>query len=481
MSQEKAFRERRELLDAEIGTIYRDAPVRVALVYPSPYSLAMASLGYQVVYRILNEIPGVCCERAMISSFDTPEPFTTLESEWPVGEAAVIALSVATEAELPLAAQALIAAKVPPLEADRREDRGRWPLVIAGGPLTYADGTPLAALADVVIHGEAEDSLETLGGWLARAEDVEGLLERCVELPGAVVPSRDDAERLPEFVLAADRWLPASAVITTPRTEFGEMFLVEPARGCPHCCSFCVMEPRSYRTVDAETVLAAIPDHARRVGLVGAALGHHRQLRTIIRSIVDSGRGVSLSSLRADRLDEEMVELLVRGGSKTLTVAADGASLRLRQAVRKRVSAEDLLRATELGRAAGLRAVKLYAMIGLPDEEEADLVELCELTREMSRILPVSVALSPFVPKVRTSLASAEQPPLPVLRKRLAFIRGRLRGRADLRATSVREAWIENLVARSGFRAGVAAVDVARAGGGYAAWKRAAKQHGLLK
>jgi radical SAM superfamily enzyme YgiQ (UPF0313 family) len=441
----------------------------------------MSSLGYQTLYRLLNGLPGVCCERATLESWRDREPLRSLESGRAVGDASVVALSVATEAEVAGAARALIQAGIPPLEKERRKQRGSWPLVVAGGPLTYADGRPLAALADVVLGGEAEDGLARLMELLLQEQDfdIPSVLGEILSWPGVCVPLTGD-DSAPDYAAADQRWLPACSAITTPHCEFGDMFLVELARGCPRRCSFCVMEPRKFRTVPAEKVLAVVPDHARRVGLVGAALGDHPQLTAVVEQLVAEGRRVSLSSLRADRLTPDLVRLLVKGGAKSLTVATDGASERLRRLVRKRVTAESLLGATQLARDGGLRAAKLYAMVGLPSEEDEDLLELAELAGAMAHILPVSLAVSPFVPKAGTSLAEAPFVSPAVHRRRLALLRERLRGRAEVRAASVRAAWIENLVARAGVVAGVVAVDVARGGGSYQAWKKAALDYDLI-
>ncbi len=469
-----------ELLQDEVGTIRKDAPLRVILVYPSPYRVAMSSLGYQTLYRLINDLPGACCERAVLERPTAAGPLLSLESGRRLGDASVLGLSVATESEVGLAARALEISGIPPLETDRRRGLadGRYPLVVAGGPLTYADGSPLLTIADVVLAGEAEDSLTDLVALTAENLSIDELLDRCAELPGAAVAARG-ARQVDGFALAELSRLPAVGVITTPRAEFGDMFLVEPARGCPRRCSFCVMEPRGFRTASAADVLDSIPASAHRVGLVGAALGHHRELADIVETLVDDGRQVSLSSLRADRLDAELLELLVRGGLRNLAVAADGASERLRELVRKKVTADDLIRATTLAAEAGLRAVKLYAMIGLPTETDEDVRELTDLAARMSEHLPVSIAVSPFVPKARTSLAGAPFTPVPILRKRLNTLRAMIRGRVELRATSARAAWIEHAVASGGFEAGFAAIDAVRDGGSWSAWQAAVKRYGL--
>jgi radical SAM superfamily enzyme YgiQ (UPF0313 family) len=195
--------------------------------------------------------------------------------------------------------------------------------------------------------------------------------------------------------------------------------------------------------------------------------------------LIDRGLRVSLSSLRADLLEPDLLELLVQGGLRSLTVAADGASERLRRSIRKRVSEDDLLRAVRLASEAKLSSVKLYAMIGLPGEEDRDIDELCRLALEMSRLVSLSLAVSPFVPKARTSLAEADFAPQPLLRRRLSAIRAALKGKVELRASSIRGAWIEQAVARGGFQAGLAAVEVARKGCTHTAWRDAIRRFDL--
>lgn len=439
----------------------------------------MSSLGFQTVYRILNDLPGVACERAVLESPRGSERLRTIESGGLVGEATVLGFSVATEEEVASAARALVVSGIPPLESERRGFRHRYPLIIAGGPLTYADGSPLCAIADVVLGGEAEDTLTEVIGLIGQrpSDTHEMLLEKIAEIKGAAVPALTGVEMTNDVVVADERWLPSFSAVETPRSEFGSMFLVEAARGCPRRCAFCVMGGRKFRPVAPKDVLRCVPHNALRVGLVGTALTDHPQIKEIVTQLLEAGRRVSLSSLRADRLDDELLSLLVRSEVRTLTIAADGASERLRSDVRKKVTASDLMRAAILGADAGIRAIKLYAMVGLPTETEDDIEELAKLSLEMSRILPVSLSVSPFVPKAGTPLAEAPFAPLRLIRRHLAYLRELVRSRVELRASSVRGAWIENAVARGGFRAGLAAVDVARDGLSFAAWKAAIERY----
>src|SRR6185295_3017162 len=208
---------------------------------------------------------------------------------------------------------------------------------------------------------------------------------------------------------AEDDRLPARSQIVTPHTELRSMFLIEPERGCSRGCTYCVMRRTTnggMRTVPPERVLELIPQDAQRVGLVGAAVTDHPRIVELVRTLVDGGRQVGISSLRADRLcaRPELVGLLARSGAKTLTTAADGASERLRKALDRRTTAAQLLGVARLARESGFQRLKLYLMLGLPGEEDRDLDELSELAGEISRIIPVSFGCAPFVAKRNTPM-----------------------------------------------------------------------------
>jgi radical SAM superfamily enzyme YgiQ (UPF0313 family) len=226
-----------------------------------------------------------------------------------------------------------------------------------------------------------------------------------------------------------------------------------------------------------ERVLSLIPETAKRVGLVGAAVTDHPKLRTIVRSIVESGREIGISSLRADRLDEELVGLLARGGYRTLTTASDGASQQMRNRVQRRTTEQQLIRAAELARQFKLKQLKLYQMVGLPSETLEDIDELVRFSLELSRIVPLSLGISPFVAKRNTPLDGAPFEPIASLERKLAHLRRGLKGAVEVAPASPRSAWLEYMLSQGDEKAGLAAMTAWRNGGSFAAWKRAFAAH----
>ena len=182
---------------------------------------------------------------------------------------------------------------------------------------------------------------------------------------------------------------------------------------------------------------------------------------------------MGVSSLRADRLTPELVDTLRRGGARVLTVASDGSSQRLRDLVDRKHSEEQLLRAARYAAAAGMERLKVYSMVGLPLETDDDIDEMVRFTRELAGHLPVAIGVAPFVAKRHTPLDGAPFAGIREIDHRLDRLRRGLKGRAEVRPTSARWAWVEYMLAQGGPEAGLAAMEAWAAGGTFAAWKRA--------
>ena len=479
------FREvRARRLADEVGTLYKQAELAVALVYPSPYHVGMSSLGFQTIYRELHALPQVTAERAFLpddvkQARAAREELLTYESARPIGDFPVVAFSLAYELEIAGLVDCLDLAGIPALAADRAERPGRHPLVVVGGPLTFSNPVPAGPFADVMIMGEAEELIATLMDAVRQERDRAVLLLELSRVPGFYVPSIH-GEQAPAIAAAADARLPARSQIRTPHTELSGMFLIEAERGCHRGCTYCVMRRSTnggMRIVEPERVLGYIPADARRVGLVGAAVTDHPGLPTILRALVEAGREVGISSLRADRLNDEIVGLLKRGGYRTLTTASDGASERLRKEIDRKTNEKHLMRAATLCRDHGLKLLKLYMMVGLPGETMADIEELARFALELAAVAPkLALGIAPFVAKRNTPLDRQPFEAIDVVDERLSRLRALLRGRVEVRPTSPKWAWVEYRLAQGGFAAGRAAAAASRAGGRFADWKAALAQ-----
>jgi len=456
----------KQRLGDEIGRIDKDAPRRVALAYPSPYTVGMSSLGYQQIYRTIQGLPGTACERVF-----APDPIS-YEGLRPLSDFPVIAASVAYELEIAGLIGLLEAAQIPALREAR--DR-RHPLVIAGGPLTFSNPLPLSPFVDAIVVGEAEELIAPVLELTLDASTREGALAALAALPGVFVPEHHGAT-LPAVTACDDGLLPAFSAIRTPHTELSQMFLIETERGCSRGCRYCVMRRSTnggMRVVPKEVVLEKIPRDVRRVGLVGAAVSDHPRIVEIVRELAERGCEVGLSSLRPDRLIDEFVAALKSAGYRTLTTALDGTSERLRGLIERRGREPHYVAAAERARKYGMDRLKLYLMIGLPGETAEDVDECVQFVGELSKIVPIALGVAPFCAKRKTPLDRMPYAGVATVEQRLDRLRRGLRGRADVRAVSARWAWVEYVLAQGGAAEGLAVARAVAAGGSFADYRRA--------
>lgn len=480
--------ESRAIIEARLahekGTLGLDRGAPLCMVYPSPYRVGMSSLGFQTLYRQLNE-HGPGAHRAFLpdpwepAALPWPQPHIPIlsyEALRPVADYPVLGMSVAYELEVAGIIRLLEGAGIPVLAAERS---GRDPVVVAGGPLTTSNPASILPFVDLLIVGEGEEllpqALERLMGSGSREARIEAAAALPNTIKGEVTPGA--IEPIPGLARVAKSLLPAYSAITTPNTELAEMFLVEPERGCSRRCTFCVMRGATtggMRLLDIEDSLSLIPEHAKRVGLVGAAVTDHPRLEDIVARVVDGGREIGISSLRADRLTPGLLERLARGGYRQITVASDGISERMRTSLHRHIEADDLRKAAHMVAAQGsFRGLKLYQMIGAPGETDDDVTELIEFASELASIVRLTLTFSTFVAKRNTPLDGQPFLGVKAADARLARIRKGLRGKVQMRPQSPRWAHVEYMLAQRGAEGGHAALQAVRAGGRYRDWVQA--------
>jgi radical SAM superfamily enzyme YgiQ (UPF0313 family) len=463
-------------LQDERGRIAKSAPLTVALAYPSPYHVAMSSLGYQRIYRLLMDLPGVCCERAFLpdgadrAGLETERP-VTYESLRGLGEFPIIALSVAYELELSGLIRLLEASGIPALRNERAADA---PFILCGGPLTFSNPLPLAAFADAVLMGEGEGVVEWVVRTIGESSSRAAALATLAEHPNVFVPEHHQ-DRLAKIAACDDEILPAKSTIVTPHTELSNMFLIEAERGCSRGCTYCVMRRSTnggMRIVPEDVVLSAIPEEHKRVGLVGAAVSDHPKITSIVSRLAERGCEVGLSSLRPDKLKDEFVGALRRAGYRTLTTALDGPSERMRNLIERRGREPHYQVAAENARRHGYDRLKLYLMVGLPGEADEDIDECVRFVSELSKIIPIALGVAPFCAKRNTPLDKMPYAGIRTVEARLDRLRRGLRGRADVRSVSAKWAWVEYVLAQGGVPEALAYYRAVKAGGEFAAYKR---------
>ncbi len=415
------------LLSQESGTVFKDpgGKITIALVYPNTYAVGMSSLGFQGVYRLLNAMPDVVCERAFLppeSDLDlhlrTGSELFTLESQRPLSRFDIIAFSVSFENDYPNILRILSLAKVPLKSAERTF---RHPLVIAGGVCCFYNPEPVADFMDVCFVGEAEEMLPEFIELCRHSGTREDLFQEALSIAGIYIPRYYDIayDRNDRQVTGRRSVGSAPAVIRkrtvrdlscglikpliiTPEAEFGDMYLAEAMRGCPWSCRFCVAghiynPPRRKDLSDIRAEIAGALDVTTRVGLIGPSLSDYAHVEEVL-SI--EGVDFSITSLRASARSGHIVALMA--GHKSVSIAPEAGTARLRRAINKQISEEDILETARLILDSGIETLRLYFMVGLPTETEEDIDGIIELVREIrarNRRGHITLSVSTFVPK----------------------------------------------------------------------------------
>lgn len=470
------------LLARERGMVRKDWGGRlpVALVFPNRYYLGMSSLAVHSLYHLWNARDDLVCERV----FTDFMPPLSLESGAPLAYFPVIALSISYELDYLDVVALLRAAGIPPRAADRDDTH---PLILAGGPAVSANPEPLAPLLDAVVIGEVEPVFDRLTEALHLVADGRtAALEALSTIPGLYLPGvRYPPSAVHRQWLADLDAFPTHSVLLTPNTEFADVGLIEIGRGCGRGCRFCLagysyLPPRRRSVMSILAQAGELLRHTDRLGLVSAAVSDHPEIDRLVVELRGLGARLSVSSLRADSVSEALVRALAESGTRTLTIAPEAGSDRLRQVLHKTQTEDDILRAVELAAKHHLEQVKLYFMLGLPTEEEEDVQALVDLALACARRFPrqVTVNVTPFVPKAHTPFQRSAQAPAVVVKPRFGRVERELR-RQGVAVKGESPAWaeVQGTLARGDRRVAEALLAVGRATP--VAWRRALAQAGL--
>ncbi len=467
----------------------RGGDIGTCLVYPNIYRLAMANLGFQAVYQIFDRDPSVSADRAFLPDPDEREairarrePLLSFEHGRPLSDFEILAFSISFETDYLNLAAILEMAGIPIRRADRA-GRG-YPLVVAGGSAVFLNPEPIADFVDLCLIGEGE---EMIPEFLARYRDARGLgasamLDRLVGVDGAYIPEHfapvyGEAGMLAEvkyhgpararvrrrLIKDLDQF-PARSQILTEESVFGDMYLVEASRGCQWGCRFCaagfMYRPIRYRSSEA-LIADARAGLAERsvIGLVGAEMATVPGVADIAGAVADAGGRLSPSSLKADCISPALAAALARNGNRSVTIAPEAGSERMRKVINKNLTEDQILNAAAIMVGEGVENLKLYFMCGLPEERDPDVIAIAGLTARIlerarasrQRVGRVTVSLNPFVPKPWTPFQWDPMEDPRSIKRKIALVRtalGPLGSSVEVCAESPREAYFQTMVSR---------------------------------
>lgn len=445
----------KEKIFSSVKTI-RSVPINVSLVYPNTYSLGMSNLGFQSIYYQINSRDDALCHRAFLSlQNDNTCNINTVEADKSISEYDIIGFSVSFEMDYINIIKILESANIPVFAKDRQTT-----LVMIGGPIATFNPEPLALFADIFVVGEGEEVIHEIMTVYKeyQKKPKKEILEALSQIQGVYVPSLyqvsyDKKGNILEIKAASNapniikkRWVQdlnkynIETVVLTPYTEFKDMFLIEISRGCGRNCRFCMAGycyriPR-YKLLDKVLDRAEIGvQYKRKVGLVGAAISDYPYIDELAMKFEEKGIKFSVSSLRADTLREPLMQGLAYSGHKTLTVAPEAGSQRLRNIINKGITEEHIINSVKLAHKYGIDNVKLYYIIGLPEETDSDINEMIDFLMGLKEYMKglgnklgiLTISVNPFIPKPFTPFQWLGMESVKILNKKIKLLQNNLR------------------------------------------------------
>ena len=465
--------------------------LRVLLVYPNTRDVAMANLGFQQVYSLLNKIEGVICDRfalpigwkAEAQSLSHKE-LCSMDLRLHPLEFDVIAFSISFEPDY---LNTVLALKYFGIPLDRKGRDSSFPMVTAGGSAIFINPEPLAECMDVLFIGEGEGMAESFFGLLRNNEERAHFYEQAVSIPGIYLPQNyhprmeqglqveisplnGAPDRVVRHWVTREESLCTHSVLHDEESTFKDMALMEVTRGCIWACRFCtagfIYRPprlpdldKTYSSMD--TLLTGLGKSAQTIGLVGPSVTDHPELPELARKITEKGKKLSFSSLRMETLTDELVDLILQSGQKTLTVAVDGPSERMRDVINKAATDDFIVDKCRFLTRKGILHLKIYSIIGLPLETEDDIGQFIRLVErvqygyvdecsKLGRIGQVTIGLSPLVPKPGTPFQWHPMESVKSLKKKFARVRKALGKLPHIKMSfgSPNEAYLQTYLSR---------------------------------
>ncbi|HNR62527.1 MAG TPA: radical SAM protein [Thermotogota bacterium] len=451
----KAFSDEETRYDRHKG--YGD--VDVALVFPSGYDHTVGNLGYHKAFQIFNSVEGVNCERFFYDPSFTK--YYSLDSFRPIDEFKIWAFSVHFELDIFHILEMLRKKGVPLKSAERKEGH---PLILIGGSLTYFNALPLWDLSDIILYGDAEESLpelvQKIVTAMAKGKNRRGLLEAVSDMAPIALPPLEKSHRVIASFSSLNHY-PSRSSFIHPRGPFGHKALIEIGRGCLRRCFFCVTgftrsPARFLPFEDLKREIGGLIEREQAItgktpgfGFISATPTDYPHLSQLLEFLDQSSLSFSFSSIRLESISDALLSGLRQGEQQSITIAPEAATERMRRVLNKGITDTQLADALERIARAGFREVKCYCLFGVEEETETDLFEFARLVEEWRKLgfYKIHMSFNPLIPKPNTPFAGRTIEREETLRRKKKFLENALRGMCQLHFESIRNSQLQYLLA----------------------------------
>ncbi|MGD1805872.1 B12-binding domain-containing radical SAM protein [Dapis sp. BLCC M126] len=440
--------------------------IPIIFAFPNEYSVGITSLGYQIVWATL----------AIRSDLQVSRLFTDINESLPQ-QAELLGFSLSWELDYVNILSILESLEIP-IRAKNRSGKNH-PIVFGGGPVLTANPEPFADFFDVILLGDGEN---LLGDFIDAYQEVRGAekqeqLKYLAKVPGVYIPSLyeviyESGDGVIKSIEPIDKDIPpvvqkqtyrgntlSASTVVTEKAAWENIFMVEVVRSCPEMCRFCLASYLTlpFRSASLEgSLIPAIEKGltvTKRLGLLGASVTQHPEFNSLLDYLnqpkYDDIR-LSIASVRTNTVTEKLAKILASRDTKSITIAVESGSDRLRKIINKKLANEEIIEAAINAKAGGLKGIKFYGMVGLPGEEEEDLDATMKMMLALKKAAPglrLSLGCSTFVPKSHTpfqwfGVNSQSE-------KRLKFLEKKLRSKGiDFRPESYKWSVIQGLISR---------------------------------
>jgi radical SAM superfamily enzyme YgiQ (UPF0313 family) len=394
--------------------------VPVIFAFPNEYTVGITSLGYQIVWATL----------ALRSDLQVSRLFTDIHEELPA-HPELLGFSVSWELDYVNILKLLENLEIPLRSIHRNQHH---PLVFGGGPVLTANPEPFADFFDVILLGDGEN---LLGNFVDAYQQVRGAdrltkFRHLAKVPGVYIPSLYEVkyhnhEGQIEAILPLDSEIPAiiekqtyrgnilsASTVVTEKAAWENIYMVEVVRSCPEMCRFCLASYLTlpFRTANLETSLIPAIEQGltvtNRIGLLGASVTQHPEFNDLLNYLshpkFEEVR-LSIASVRTSTVTEKLAKILAQRGTKSLTIAVESGSEKVRKIINKKLETEEIIQACTNAKAGGLSGLKLYGMVGIPGEEIEDVEATIAMMKSLKKASPgfrLTLGCSTFVPKAHT-------------------------------------------------------------------------------